>query len=354
MAYGKWDEIAERRVMNILTKSRVSTHRHLEIKISEAGPRNQRAEPVIISGAVKRMVQSGEVSVQLGSDNQKYFVPQDFGLPGDASRLRAFSSWHGKFKRYTENESLCGNVLERLTSDSLDLDDYEIFGSGPIYNDKGVLVKLPGSEQLFLNKRAIYKHEHGAGFDLLARHRDSNIYLGIECKNIRQWVYPDSQEVWRMIARACTLECLPVMVSRKISFLSRAGLFSKVGILGFSSQFQYFDNAVNARSKYTFRQDIIGKDRLGFADIRLIKPSDPAPKNIRDFFKHTLPENIEEYYDKFLGKKELLQKYAIEKGLAENMSGKKRKQLYEEFKEEAEYDDANLWDEPEPDDDPFA
>ncbi|WP_218970916.1 hypothetical protein, partial [Peribacillus kribbensis] len=332
------------RIQNILKTYRVSTMRHLEIKISEAGPPGKRVEPAVLHDSLKSLIKHGKVQV-LQNTPMKIIGAADFGKPGDKSRLTAFIKWHDMFLRYSQLDHYCGLVLEKMLFDSFDISNYHIIGSSPILDEKGLLVKPTNSEVLFYGGKKIYKHEDGNGFDQFLIHKQTDIPVGIEAKNIRQWIYPASLEVWRMIARACTLECLPVLVSRKISYITLAGFFSHFGVLGFRSHFQYFANAVNADSKYRFKPDVIAKERLGFADIKLIKPNDPAPKHFGHFFNTILPENIEVYYEKFMKNKELLAKYAIEKGMAENsLSQGKRYALYLEFKEEAEYEDIDFED----------
>ena len=335
----QWLQLGEKRILNILNTYRVSTMRHLEIKISEAGPGNQRVEPALLHGSLNSLIRDGKVQV-LQTDPMKIIGAPDFGKPGDKSRLKAFTQWHDMFLRYSQHEQYCGLVLEKMIFDSLDTDTYHVIGSSPTFDEQGQLVKPSNSELLYYGGKAIYKHEHGAGFDQFLIHKNTNIPIGIEAKNIRQWIYPASLEIWRMIARACTLDCLPVLVARKISYITTAGFFSQFGILGFTSQFQYFSNAVNSDSKYKFNRDIIPKDRLGFADIKLVKPNDQSPKHFTHFFNDILPENIEAYHEKFMENKDLLAEYAIEKGMAENgLSQRKRYSLYQEFKEDAEYED---------------
>ncbi|HAM80384.1 hypothetical protein [Ornithinibacillus bavariensis] len=333
----------------------MSTVRHLEIKISEAGPTNMRVEPAVLQDSLKSLLKQGEVievdTVQTG--NLKFYGLNDFGKPGDIARLRAFKDWHNMFLNFSQKNEHCGLILEKLLFDTVDNDLYHVIGAGPQFDDNGDLIKLPGAEVLSYGGKLIYKVESGAGFDQFLIHKDTDIPMGIEAKNKREWIYPASLEVWRMIARACTLECLPILVSRKLSYITRAGFFSNFGILGFQSQFQYFSNSVNALSKYRFKQNVIAKERLGFADIKLVKPTDTPPNHFLHFFNNILPAHVETYYNKFMENKDILSKYAIEKGMAENnMSQRDRYKLYQEFKEEAEYEDID-WEENNAETDPF-
>lgn len=338
----EWISLAKRRIGNILEKHRISYSRHLEIKISEAGPNYMRVEPVLVNKALSQLIKSKAVMVV--NESPKIIGAPDFGKPGDKSRLAAFLGWRDLFVKKSNDDPICGMVLEHLISETVsDSDKYWVVGGGPKYNDEGKLYKPKGSEVLFFENREIFKAEHGAGFDLFAIDKENQIPIGIEAKNIREWLYPASQEVWRAIARACTLECLPVIAARKISYITTAGMFSRFGIMGFETQFQYFHNDVQKESKYQFKDKVINKDRLGFADIKLVKQKDKPPKHFNHFFENILPNYSQEYFDRFMENRDLLMTYAIDYGLADSkLNGKERFELYKEFQEEAEFADPDF------------
>ncbi|MBU9675197.1 hypothetical protein KTG14_17615 [Planococcus sp. CP5-4_YE] len=346
----EWEAIASKRIQSILATRRISYSSHLEIKISEAGPNHLRAEPHIISNALRHMNKAKEIAnykptnLPSGDNNPKYFVPLDFSGAADASRSRSFVEWRNLFLWASQRSEYCGFVLEKIIFDAvLETDKYHVLGSAPIYGPDGKLMKSSGSEMLTYQGNDVYKAESGAGFDLFAIHKSSHTPIGIEAKNIREWIYPASVEVWRAIARACTLECLPVIIARKISYISRGGFFANFGILGFETNFQYMAQQVQPDSKYTFKDKVIHKDKLGFADIKLLKPKDPVPSHLVMFFDDILDQQAEIYFEKFMKHKDLLKKYAIDYQMAEpGLNQGKRYRLYKEFKEEAEFEDVEF------------
>lgn len=329
----QWIALAERRILNILRKYRVSYTRHLEIKISEAGPSNQRVEPALLSQAFRKLKKNKMIRILKTEPVEIVGLP-DFGKVGDHQKLQRFTRLQEIFSEYSQRQEFCGLLLERLLYEAV-LDNQEQFtviGSGPIYKDNR-LIKPPGSELLFFNGNQSYG---GAGLDLFLIDNETRIPIGVEAKNIREWIYPASVEVWRMIARACTLECLPVLAARKLSYVTRAGFFSHAGILGFETQFQYFHPSVRAESKYRFKE-VIDKDGLGFADIKITKD---VPKHFIHFFKNILPEQVYTFFHRFMENRDLLMKYAIDYEMAEDkMSTKDRMELYNEFKDEADFKD---------------
>lgn len=339
MGLQKWVALGRKRIMSILDTYVVSNMRHLEIKICEAGPYNQRLEPAALSIAYRQLKKEGKIIVVQNTPVEIVASAYTYGKAGDKGKLQKFIRLYDLHHKFVQKDEFCGMQLEKLIYDTaLDCrDQYTIYGSGPI-DDGTKLYKPSGSEILFYNGNASYKN---AGLDLFLVHNDTKIPIGIEAKNIREWIYPASYEVWRMIAKACTLECLPVLAARKISFISRAGFFSKVGILGFQTHFQYFNPRVKAASKYKFA-DVIKAKGLGYADIKI---TNDAPSFFLPYFKKTIPDNLEVYYQKFMNHREILKKYAIDKGLAEDkMSDKNRRELYTELKEEIEFEDPEFED----------
>jgi hypothetical protein len=55
------EQIAEKRIVNILKKHGIATMRALEQKISDAGPYNQRIDPHILTTVRNRLAQEGRV-----------------------------------------------------------------------------------------------------------------------------------------------------------------------------------------------------------------------------------------------------------------------------------------------------
>lgn len=341
-------DLGKRRILNILAKYRVSYSKHLEIKICEAGPRNQRMEPAILSTAFRQLKKDGTIPIIQRGQFEVVGAP-DYGKPGDASKLVKINRLHDLFLKCAAESSLCGFQLEKFIHETAlnhSSNQYIVLGSGPILNAAGELYKPPNSEIHFYQGRETYG---GAGLDLFMQYTYNNqtIPIGVEAKNIREWIYPASVEVWRMVARACTLECLPVMASRKISYITTAGFFAQFGIMGFQTHFQYFNPKVRSFSKYKFNE-VIAKDGLGFADIKI---TDEVPAHFISFFNTILPQQIKTYYDRFMSHRELLMKYAIDYGMAEDkLSSSDRMKLYIQFKAESDFEDPDFPDEDLPED----
>ena len=55
--------------------------------------------------------------------------------------------------------------------------------------------------------------------DFLIRHPEAG-WAGIEAKNVREWLYPNRDEVTDLLAKAVALDCVPVLIARRIPFVT--------------------------------------------------------------------------------------------------------------------------------------
>jgi hypothetical protein len=70
-------------------------------------------------------------------------------------------------------------------------------------------------------------------------------YVGIECKNVRPWLYPDRDEVIETLKKCLALRCLPVIIGRRVPYVSFM-LLSKCGVLFHQNYTQLFPNSEKA------------------------------------------------------------------------------------------------------------
>jgi hypothetical protein len=160
--------------------------------------------------------------------------------------------------------------------------------------------------------------------DLILVDKQSSVRIGVEAKNLREWLYPHCQEIWECLTKCTDIEAVPVFVSRRLPYLTRL-FFREVGALGFECYFQYFHPNLKERMA-----EMKHKDGLGFADIRF--SLEPEERFV-NFFRTTVPGHVKVYRDKFLSKIGILKKYAVE--LGKDIDSPKRRGLYNAFLEEA-------------------
>lgn len=310
-----WIDLAKKRVKSVLSTRLFANIRQLESKIAESGPDGQRCNPHIISQALRELVRE-EILIKEGPF---YFLAAHLKTPLKSARLqqrkRQIIPIYEKYLRLTQREpDACGSVLE-------DILDFAI-SSSPNYQELGSRarplltfgnVTLPGA----LDNISILTAEA------------ATYLVCFEAKNIREWIYGESHELWSLINKAnCLSESvikpLPILVCRKIPWYSRHA-FEHLGVLGFETHRQVFNPLYE-----TELADIRHKDDLGFHDITTNTTPSPALLN---FLNATIPEQAKKYSAKFVSNKPLFDWVA--KPLADkNLPWVDRHALWKDVKEE--------------------
>jgi hypothetical protein len=136
--------------------------------------------------------------------------------------------------------------------------------------------------------------------DFLLRTRDAGP-LGIECKNVRHWMYPHVEELSETIAKCIALDAVPVFIARRIHY-STFALLSKCGFIFHQTYNQFFPSAyaelaAKARDKNT----------LGYHDIRTGNATDVR---LHKFVTVNLLTVAADARAKFDAHKDLLEMYA--------------------------------------------
>src|SRR6266446_7420530 len=66
--------------------------------------------------------------------------------------------------------------------------------------------------------------------------------IGIECKNVRHWMYPHVPELIDTIRKCLALDAVPVLIARRIPFVTFA-IFSRCGFIVHQTYNQLFPAA---------------------------------------------------------------------------------------------------------------
>jgi hypothetical protein len=286
------------------------------MKISEAGPTNQRIEALVLSDCLKSKISNNEIEqcdliLENGSNQVLYYLP---GVDRRKlnPRVKKIKEALEIYTSTTQMTELCGNVLEYIIGQSI-IKSKQYITLLPLFENKddGVF-KIPNTtpDMLSFDGKVIYNN---APLDGILIHKDTSIPVGIEIKNKREWKYPPDVEIWITIAKCVSIEVLPVFVARKIPEITKF-FFKKAGILGLETQFQFIHPC-----KETEFKNVIDKNYLGYSDIKL---SVDTRSNLDKFFVENIPNNIEEYYETFMQNKNLLFKYATQYRLADKSYNK--------------------------------
>jgi hypothetical protein len=140
--------------------------------------------------------------------------------------------------------------------------------------------------------------------DFLVHDADGN-YAGIEVKNVRQWFYPDREEIRELLLKCCALDAVPVLIARRLHF-STFSVLNPCGVILHQTFNQLYPNT-SAELVAKLRD----KRQMGFHDILLIDGPDAAGTHGRlQTFVGNLADVLPEARAKFEEYKDLLCGYA--------------------------------------------
>jgi len=277
--------------MLVLGKQVVANARTLEQKIADAGPAGMRIDPHVLTPARRELQDEGLVQAINRGGNTWYHLANANPDIVDARLVEVL----GLFRAFTANNlpGRLGQTLEIATYRALlslpDLEFYGRFSDLETHDDATIYSKteppnhigarvLPGDRRL----------------DFMVRHPEAG-YLGIECKNIREWLYPDRDEITDLLLKCTSLNCVPVLIGRRIPFVTFKVL-TTTGVIVHQTYNQLLPSAdieVAARIKH--------KDGLGYHDIRLgNQPDARLTKFITENMMAVAPaarERMDQYFD---------------------------------------------------------
>lgn len=251
--------LARKRLTSVLTRHGIANLRTLEQKIADAGPNNQRIDPHVLTPVRKDMEEEGIIARRLAGGNTWYFLGNSNPVVVDA-RLAAQVA---DFRAFTGNniQQRVGQALEIATYRALTRSDaFEFFGRFPnldVPNASGLYPKQEPPS--YIGGMSL---DGDQALDFLVRHPEAG-YLGLECKNIREWLYPHRDEIQETLVKCIQLNCVPVLIARRFPFVTFK-LLSACGVIvhqTFNQLMADQDAAVAERVKH--------KESLGYHDIRV-------------------------------------------------------------------------------------
>jgi hypothetical protein len=281
--------IAKRRITNILRTYTVANLRTLEQKIADAGPPGQRINPHLITPAKAQLVKAGELT----STDIWYHLAE---TPAHevARRIAELDALHRAISSQ-EFTTRLGQVLEiavyrALTAQQeleylgafIDLDAHD---DGKAYRKEEPPSAMSG------------RHIPGGGkFDFLVLHKTAG-WAGVEVKNLREWLYPDRDEIKSLLSKSFHLDVVPVLIARRIHYSTKFLLEPCGVVLWETLRQRYPASAAELASK------VSNKNMLGYHDIVL--GSEPDPQLIR-FIHEMLPDALEAARERFSDHRSLL------------------------------------------------
>lgn len=286
--------IAERRLISVLARHVAATARTLEQKISDAGPFNQRIDPHILTPVRNRMIEEGQI-VRIKKHGRDWFALAEM----DDSQVQARIDEQFDVLRVTLD-----NAFHKRMGDALEIAVFRALRGAQI-NSLGGFRNLADEPTTGPAKKeeppSIFNGQELQGnkrFDFLV---GTGSWAGVECKNIREWLYPDRPEIKNMLTKAVELNIPPILIGRRIPFVTRR-LLQPAGVILWETRGQLY-----APEHANIAAQMKEKTSLGFFDIKV---SDYPDALLTDFISRIIPEDLPAAHDSFGQYKDLLAEYA--------------------------------------------
>lgn len=292
----EWHALAQRRLRNILSVHTIANARTLENKISDAGPTDQRVEPHVLTEARQNLEQSGEIRrVQAGATVWFYLATTD--KEEVAARLKEQQAIHARLSKQAFTIRL-GQSLEIAVFKALQLGcPCEFYGGFPDLESHGDDQLFAKEEPPSIVSGATIPGKKRLDFLLVC----DGIRAGVETKNIREWLYPHSDEVRDLLLKCCAIHAVPVLIARRLPFVTFS-LMYRCGMIIHQTFNQLFP-AADAELAELARN----KKLLGYHDIRLGNEPDAR---LQKFIRTNLPTVMAAAKERFDRHFDLLSRFA--------------------------------------------
>lgn len=267
------------------------------MKISDAGPLNQRLDPHILGPVRQRLVEQRRI-IKIPRHGREWFALRE--TPTDVVDRRITTQFE------VLRPTLEGTFPHRV-GDALEIAVYRALqdagrlGLDSVGGFRGLTAAPTMSRIRKEEPPSIFRGRELPGnkrFDFLV---GRGTWAGIECKNIREWLYPNRPEIKDMLGKAVDLDMPPILIGRRIPYVTRR-LLKPTGVLVWETfNHLYPPEAANLAAQLRH------KDSLGFFDIRATDSPSPT---LHDFICRIVPAELDEAKERFDAYKDLLDDFA--------------------------------------------
>jgi hypothetical protein len=258
--------------------------RTLEMKVSDAGPKGQRVNPHVLTRARAELEKAGRIK-RVG---QVWFHRQNESPERVKDRLAVLQPLYDRLANPSFKVRM-GQTLEIAIYRALQEAPFGFVGGYPDLDDHDDSTLYSKEEPpLRVSGRSMPGEKR---FDFLAFHGTAGP-LGIEAKNIREWMYPDRPEVKELLLKALAVDAVPVLIARRIPYVT-ARLLKTAGVMLFETYNQLYPNADAGLAA-----DVRVKTNLGYHDVRA--------GNQPNFVASTINASADEYRRRYERHKDLL------------------------------------------------
>lgn len=285
--------LGARRIVNILRKHGIATMRMLEQKISDAGPTPQRIDPHILTKSRIELVNHGYLQVRAAGNTQWYSLSKT-----DPEIVeRRFQELSG-IQRQTERRNFTdrmGDTAEIAVMKGMQANKLPFVGHFTDLDKHGDELRYVKHDPDFFSGKPII----GGKLDFILFNPNAGA-LGIEIKNIREWIYPEKQLVKDLLSKCLDIDVVPVLIARRIHYTT----FSILNACG--AIVHQFYNQRYPNSEAELAALVSHKDRLGYFDVRV--GNEPDDRMIK-FFGNSIPLAAPRMREVFDEKKDLISDY---------------------------------------------
>jgi hypothetical protein len=263
--------------------------RTLEMKIADAGPHDQRVNPHVLTRARAELEKGGRIK-RVG---EVWFHRQNEPPDRVKDRLAVLQPLYNRLADF-DFKLRMGQTLEIAIYRALQEASFGFVGGYPDLDDHDDTTRYSKEEPpLRVSGRSMPGEKR---FDFLGFHGTAGP-LGIEAKNVREWMYPNRHEVKELLLKALAVDAVPILIARRIPYVT-VRLLQTAGVMLFETYNQLYPSA-----DAVLAADVRVKTNLGYHDVRA---GNEPNQYLRKFVATTIDANADEYRHRFDRHKDLL------------------------------------------------
>lgn len=311
-------ELGKKRILSVLKRHGIATLKMLEQKIADAGPTPQRVDPHLLTHSRTQLQQEGRILTRIGLQNREWHYLPETDPAVVEQRFQELQELHAR----TEARSFTmrmGQTAEIAVIKALQQSKSNFIGH---FTD----LELHDDSTMYMKNDPDFVsgiHIRGGRLDYILFHPEAGP-MGIEVKNIREWIYPDRSIVKALLAKCIQVNAVPVIVARRISY-STYSLLTDCGVV-----VHQFYNQLYPYADENLANLVRQKLSLGYFDVRVGNAPDAR---MQRFFTLNLPAVAKEARRKFDEHLETISAYAETRMSYKEFTARIRGRFEEEPKE---------------------
>lgn len=287
--------LARRRLVRVLDAHTVATARTIEQKISDAGPAHMRINPHVLTTVRGVLAREGVIAEVRHSGAPWYHLAAKPAAEIER-RLTALVPIHRAMQQRP--------FLQRL-GQALEIAVYRALKDQPAFQTFGAFLDLDAHDNSTLYQKeeppsSVSGRTMSGRADFVLATRDSDL-AAIEVKNVREWLYPDREEIRELLAKSVAINAVPVLIARRMPYVTFR-LLNPCGVVihqTYNQRFAQADAELANKARH--------KDMLGFHDIRLGNLPDAR---LTKFVQHNFPRVLPAARERFNENRDLLASFA--------------------------------------------